>query len=226
MQVWNVLHMARWKYRTQKVAKNRDLGTIAQLCRAVSSQLRHISTIGKKLLKQQNTSSTCPGNMVNLDPLTAEMCWQVWGTPANFNGFWVLAALLHGTVVVVVSQTLRRWTEGATFIRQGGHHVGHWPTFLVSQYISLEFLCKCSTLPGLITLQILSSSNDKKPTRVSSSLKNLRARKCFIKHLNRKYSLHVPTLWSVGRTVHLLKLAFQNCSREFRCQVNWHIVVQ
>jgi len=50
--------------------------------------------------------------------------------PANFNGFRVLAALLHGTVVVGVSQTLRRWTEGATYIRQGGHHVGHWPTFL------------------------------------------------------------------------------------------------
>jgi len=30
-------------------AKNRHFGTIAQLCRAVSSQLRHVSTIGKKL---------------------------------------------------------------------------------------------------------------------------------------------------------------------------------
>ena len=30
-----------------------------------------------------------------------------------------------------VSQTLRRRTEGATYIRQGGHHIGHWPTFLV-----------------------------------------------------------------------------------------------
>ena len=29
-------------------AKNRHLGTIAQLCRAISLQLRHISTIGKK----------------------------------------------------------------------------------------------------------------------------------------------------------------------------------
>ena len=45
--------------------------------------------------------------------------------------FRVLAALLHGTLVVGVSQTLRRWTEGATYIRQGGHHVGHWPTFFV-----------------------------------------------------------------------------------------------
>jgi len=51
--------------------------------------------------------------------------------PANFNGFRVLAALLHGTVVVGVSQTLRRWTEGSTYIRHGGNHVGHWPTFLV-----------------------------------------------------------------------------------------------
>ena len=53
MQVWNVLHSARWKYRTQKVAKNRHLGTIAQLCWAISSQLRHVSTIGKKLVQQQ-----------------------------------------------------------------------------------------------------------------------------------------------------------------------------
>ena len=28
--------------------KSRHLGTIAQLCRAISSQLRHVSTIGKK----------------------------------------------------------------------------------------------------------------------------------------------------------------------------------
>jgi len=33
--------------------KNRHLHTIAQLCRAVSLQLRHVSTIGKKIVKQQ-----------------------------------------------------------------------------------------------------------------------------------------------------------------------------
>ena len=37
----------------KKVAKNRQLGTIPQLCRAISSQPRHVSTIGKKLVKQQ-----------------------------------------------------------------------------------------------------------------------------------------------------------------------------
>jgi len=31
-----------------KVAKNRHLGTLAQLRRAISLQIRHISTIGKK----------------------------------------------------------------------------------------------------------------------------------------------------------------------------------
>jgi len=53
MQVWNLLHVARWKYRTEKLCKNRHLCTITQLCWAVSSQLRHISTITKKLVKQQ-----------------------------------------------------------------------------------------------------------------------------------------------------------------------------
>ena len=83
--------------------KNRHFGTIAQLCRAVSSQLRHVSTIGKNLLNI-DTSSTCPHNMVNFGLLlTAEICWRVWGTPAKFNGFRALAALLHDTLVVDVS---------------------------------------------------------------------------------------------------------------------------
>jgi len=46
--------------------------------------------------------------MVNFGKLAAEIGWRVWGIPANFNWFRVLAALLHGTLVVGVSQTLRR----------------------------------------------------------------------------------------------------------------------
>jgi len=37
--------------------------------------------------------------MVNFGPLAAEIVSLLWGTPANFNGFRVLAALLHGTLV-------------------------------------------------------------------------------------------------------------------------------
>ena len=51
MHVWNVLHAAGLKYRTQKLRKNSHLRTIAQSCRAISSQLRHVglSTVWKNL---------------------------------------------------------------------------------------------------------------------------------------------------------------------------------
>jgi len=45
--------------------------------------------------------------MVNFGPLAAEIGPVVSGTPANFNGFRVLAALLPGPPVLGVSQTLR-----------------------------------------------------------------------------------------------------------------------
>jgi len=43
--------------------------------------------------------------MVNFGLLKAEIRSGVWGTQADFNWFCVLAALLHGTLVVGVSQT-------------------------------------------------------------------------------------------------------------------------
>jgi len=132
--------------------------------------------------------------MVSFGPLTAEIILLVWDTPANFNGFRVLASLLqrcrspeanqtvynvwpspglvhhihfrgllppdgilpgaiftlrsslafsyigtllHGTPAAGISQTAAWYTEwnygtfaeGATYIRLGGHHVGHQPTF-------------------------------------------------------------------------------------------------
>jgi len=81
----------------KKSPKIRHLGTIAQLCRAISSQLRHISTVGKNWLNS-NVSPTCPHNMVNFGPLAAEICWRVWGTPVNFNGIRVTGRYSEGTV--------------------------------------------------------------------------------------------------------------------------------
>jgi len=46
--------------------------------------------------------------MVNFDSLAAVIVSLVWHALANFKGFCVLAALLHGTVVVGISQTLQR----------------------------------------------------------------------------------------------------------------------
>jgi len=62
----------------------------------------------RKNLLSSNISPTCPYNMVNFGPLAAEIVTLVWGTPAYFNGFRILAALLHGTRVVGVRQSLRR----------------------------------------------------------------------------------------------------------------------
>ena len=62
----------------------------------------------KKNFLSSNMFSTCPHNMANFGPLAAEIDPVAWSTRANFNGFRVLAALLHGTLVVDVSQTLWR----------------------------------------------------------------------------------------------------------------------
>ena len=56
--------------------KDRHLRPIAQLCRAISSQLWHVSTIGNKFVKQQ-CLPTCPHNMVNFGLLADEICWRV-----------------------------------------------------------------------------------------------------------------------------------------------------
>ena len=72
--------------KCKNYAKNHHLRTIAQLCRAISSQLRHVSTIGKKVLNS-NISFTCPHNMVNVGALTAEIGWRVFDTPENFTIF-------------------------------------------------------------------------------------------------------------------------------------------
>jgi len=87
--------------------------------------------VNRKKNVSSNISSRCP---IQYGELRRTDVWNrlaVWGTPPYFNGYRVFAALLHGTLLLGVSQTVRRWTEGAIYIRQGGHHVGHWPTFLV-----------------------------------------------------------------------------------------------
>jgi len=84
-------------------------------------QLRHVSKIGKNLL-DSNISPACPHNMVNFGPLVADRLGCL-GHPSNFQR----VSLLHGIQAVGTSQTLQRWTEGTTYVRQGDHHVGPWP---------------------------------------------------------------------------------------------------
>jgi len=94
MQVWNVLHAACWKYKTQKWRKN-------------SPSKGHRTTLSscifdnRKKLWNINISSIRLHNMANFGSLAA-----VWGTPANFNEFREFASLLQRRRSLVANQTL------------------------------------------------------------------------------------------------------------------------
>ena len=122
-----MLHAAHCKCRTQKSRQKSLSGhhptTLSGYIFATKARIDN----RKKNLSSSNISSTCNNeyngyvtftllalllhnvglsiNMVNFGPLAAEIISLVWGTPGNFNGFRLLAALLHGTLVVGVSQT-------------------------------------------------------------------------------------------------------------------------
>ena len=98
----------------------------------------------EKNLLNSNISPTCPYNMANFGPLAAEIGSLVWGTPNNFNRFRVLGALLHGTLVVGVSQI-------AALIRgrhlysaeQPSRGIGPHCSFMIGQTISANYAGYC-----------------------------------------------------------------------------------
>ena len=183
-----MLRAARWKCRTQKIAKKSPSGHHrTNLSGYIFATKAHIGN--RKKFISSNISLTCSHNDGELrptsgwDPLvslghpckfqrvsrlgsvTAPTCRSteanqtlhgVWPSPGLVHYIYIfegscpvmefcqvqnslcilqvlrsriLVALLHGTWAAGTSQTLRRWTQGATYIRQGDHHVGHWPTF-------------------------------------------------------------------------------------------------
>ena len=72
--------------------------------RAISLQLRHLSTIENKLGKQHYLLHKA--SHYGERWLMSEIVWRVLGTPANFNGFRVLVSLLHQHCSTEVNQTL------------------------------------------------------------------------------------------------------------------------
>ena len=135
MQVWNVLHAARWNTGRKKLPSGCHHTNLSGYIFATKALIDN-----RKNLLSSNISSRRSHNMVNFGSLASEIGPVVWGTPANFSGFCILAALLHGTPVVGVSQTLRRWTEGTTYIWQDGHHVWALAHILVNYVFLTCFL--------------------------------------------------------------------------------------
>jgi len=105
MEVWNVLHVARWKYRTQKVAKN-------------SPSAHHRTTLSghifttkacidnrKKLVKQQyllHMSSQYGG----LQPTNGSDQFVSLGHPSKFQQVSHLGGITAPTSLIEANQTL------------------------------------------------------------------------------------------------------------------------
>jgi len=135
------------KYRTQKIAKNLPSAhhrtTLSGYIFATKAR-RPINN-QKKVVKQHYLLHMSPQYGEHRPTSAWDLLAGFEYPAANFNGFRILAALLpwllHGSLVVGVSQTLRRWTEGVTYIRQGGHD-GHRVTFGTGQHSGFNFIFK------------------------------------------------------------------------------------
>ena len=88
--------------------------------------------------------------MMNFGLLAAEIGSLVCGIPANFNGFRILAALLHGTLVAGVSKTAA-CNRGRHLYSAGRPSRWALAHMLVTRYISLltvkvHFACSLLSL--------------------------------------------------------------------------------
>jgi len=119
--------------------KNRHLGTIAQLCRAISSPLRYISTIGKKTVTRQ-----CLPNMSSQ-----------YGEFQPTSGWDLLASLRHPCKFQLVSRlgsiTAQHSSSGRqpsfTVLNRGRHlysagRLSRWALAHIYSFIILHlFIC-------------------------------------------------------------------------------------
>jgi len=145
MQVWNVVHVARWKHRTQKSRQKSPSGhhrtTLSGYIFATKARVGN----RKKNFKCQYVLHMS-SQYGELRPTSS---WERSGSlrhPCKFQRVLRLGSVTARHLAVGVSQTLRRWTEDATYVRQGDHHVGHWPTFqlnLLRSFFPFSFSCCC-----------------------------------------------------------------------------------
>jgi len=114
-----VLRAARWKCRTQKLAKKSPSGNHrTTLSGHIFATKAHIDD--RKKFLNSNISPTCCHNMVNFGPLAAEIGSLVWVTPANFNGFCVLTSLLQRRRSAEANRTLHDlWPSPGRGTRNG-----------------------------------------------------------------------------------------------------------
>ena len=112
----------------KKSPKRCHLGTIAQLRWAISSQLRHISSIRKRLVKQQCPPRTS-SQYDKLRRTSGGDLLASFGHPSKFQRVSHLGSITAWHSSSGRQPNFAALNRGPTYIQQGGHHVGHWPTF-------------------------------------------------------------------------------------------------
>jgi len=129
MQVWNVLHAARWKCRTQKIAKNSPSGQHrTTLSGYIFATKAHIDN-RKKPIKQQYLLHMS-SQYGELRPTNGLDRFTSLGHPCKFQRVSRLGSVTARHSSSGRQPNFAALNTGATYIRQGDHHVGHWPTFL------------------------------------------------------------------------------------------------
>ena len=147
MQVWNVLHAARLKYKTQKIA----IWHHRKVFLAISLQLRHVSTIRKKLATQQYLFHLS-SHYGELRPTNGWDRFGSLGHPSKFQpvlrlGFITAPTSFNrgqqnfGCLVVSCVGTLYIFGSCSWPNSVRGHPYGIWPAAKSTLRPSLAFSC-------------------------------------------------------------------------------------
>jgi len=95
--------------------------------------------------------------MVNFGLLAAEIVSLVWGTPANFNGFHLLAALQHGTPLVASTKVCGIEQRAPPTFSRMAITLGIGPHSSLF-FIFVFFWCRCLHRLNVLTVMRLTTS--------------------------------------------------------------------
>ena len=122
MQVWNVCTWLAENTGCKKWPKIRYLSTIAQIGQAISSQLRHVSTIGKNKQQYILHMSSQYGE---LRPTNGWDRFGSFGHPSKFQRVSHLCSVTARHFSSGRQPHFAALNRGRHLYSAGGHHVGH-----------------------------------------------------------------------------------------------------
>jgi len=115
-------------------AKNRHLHTIAQLCPAISLQLRHVSTIGKKLVKQQYLLHMSPQH----GKLWPTNSWDRFGSLGHPSKFQRVSRLAFDTAATSLTGGQPNFARSLAISWAGTLYIHFWATCPLTQFCHVQ----------------------------------------------------------------------------------------